>query len=73
MKIGVFEELLTADNKLLKELDSTDHDHQKILDIFAKRVNLYKDYFEKQHDPIIMAIIDLKNLVIQTSKHLIFV
>lgn len=44
----VFEELLIEDNKLLKELDKTGKNHQKILDIFAKRVSLHKDWFEKE-------------------------
>lgn len=71
MKIGIFEELLTADNKLIKELDNADHDHQKILDIFAKRVNLYKESFEKQHDPILKAIIDAKKSVIMSDMGLL--
>lgn len=71
MKISVLEELLTADNKLLKELDNTDHDHQKILDIFAKRVNLYKENFEKQHDPVVRAIIEAKKSIIMSDMGLL--
>ncbi|HEU4467619.1 MAG TPA: hypothetical protein VFR61_01115 [Nitrososphaeraceae archaeon] len=62
----VFEELLTADNKILKELDSAGKDHQKILDTFAKRVTLYKECADKQDDPIIKAIIDAKKSVIMS-------
>lgn len=47
----VFEELLIADNKILKELDSAGKDHQKILDNFAKGVTLYKECADKQDDP----------------------
>lgn len=36
----MFEELLIADNKILKELDSVGKDRHKILDNFAKRVTL---------------------------------
>jgi hypothetical protein len=71
MTQDVFEQLLIADNKLVKELDNADHDHQKILDIFAKRVNLYKEYFEKQHDPIMKAIIDAKKSVIMSDMGLL--
>ena len=71
MTQDVFEQLLIADNKLIKELDNADHDHQKILDIFAKRVNLYKEYFEKQHDPIMKAIIDFKKSVIMSDMGLL--
>ena len=36
----MFEELLIADNEILKELDSVGKDRHKILDNFAKRVTL---------------------------------
>lgn len=71
MTQDVFEQLLIADNELIKELDKAAHDHQKILDIFAKRVNLYKEYFEKQHDPIMKAIIDAKKSVIMSDMGLL--
>lgn len=42
-------------------------DHKKILDIFALRVNLYKDYADKEHDPIIKAIIEAKKSVVMSD------
>jgi|SRR5687767_2362295 hypothetical protein len=66
MGSDVFEELLRSDNKLLKELENPD-DHYKILDNFAKRVNLYKDFAEKEHDPIIKGIIEAKKSVVMSD------
>ena len=43
MGTDVFDELSIADNKLLKGLDNANEDHKKILDIFARRVTLYKE------------------------------
>jgi hypothetical protein len=67
----VFEELLIADNKILKELDSAGKAHHKILDNFAKRVTLYKECADKQDDPIIKAIIDAKKSVIMSDMGLL--
>ena len=67
----VFEELSLADNKILKELDHAKDNHKKILDIFAMRVNLYKECAEKQDDPIIRAIIDAKKSVIMSDMGLL--
>jgi len=39
-KIDVFEELLIADNKILKSLGTAKQNHKKILDMFARRVTL---------------------------------
>ena len=47
MKTQVFEQLLIEDSKILKELSLGEKDHKKILDIYALRVNLYKDYAKK--------------------------
>ena len=58
----VFRELF-GDNNLLKELENPDG-YNKILDNFAKRVSLYKDSADKEHDPIIKAIIEAKKSVI---------
>lgn len=66
----VFEELLIADNKLLKELENPG-DHNKILDNFAKRVTLYKECADKQNDPIIKAIIEAKKSVIMSDMGLL--
>ncbi len=67
---AVFEELLIADNKLLKELENLG-DHNKILDNFAKRVTLYKECADKQDDPIIKAIIEAKKSVIMSDMGLL--
>lgn len=71
MGTDVFEELLIADNKILKGLDKAKKDHKKILDIFARRVTLYKDCADKQHDPIVKAIIDAKKSVIMSDMGLL--
>ncbi|HKQ20902.1 MAG TPA: hypothetical protein VJS91_02590 [Nitrososphaeraceae archaeon] len=67
----VFEELTTEDNKLLKQLDIGKKDHKKILDVYALRVNLYKDFSDRQHDPIIKAIIEAKKSVVMSDMGLI--
>lgn len=70
-KIDVFEELLIADNKILKGLRIAKQNHKKILDIFARRVTLYKECAEKQDDPIVKAIIDAKKSVIMSDMGLL--
>jgi len=70
-KIDVFEELLIADNKILKGLQTAKQNHKKILDIFARRVTLYKECADKQDDPIIKAIIDAKKSVIMSDMGLL--
>ena len=70
MVAGVFEELLIADNKLLKELKNPGG-YNKILDNFAKRVNLYKDFAEKEHNPIIKAIIEARKSVVMSDMDLL--
>jgi hypothetical protein len=70
-RIDVFEELLIADNKILKGLDSAKQNHKKILDIFARRVTLYKECADKQDDPIIKAVIDAKKSVIMSDMGLL--
>jgi hypothetical protein len=67
----VFEELLIADNKILKELISAGKDHHKILDNFAKPVTLYKECADKQDEPIIKAITDAKKSVIMSDMGLL--
>jgi hypothetical protein len=42
-------------------------DYKAILDIFARRVTLYKECAEIQDDPIIKAIIDAKKSVIMSD------
>ena len=67
--MDVFEELFIADNKLLKELDNADH--AKILDVFARRITLYKQCADKQDDPMVKAIIDAKKSVIMSDMGLL--
>ena len=67
----VFEELTIEDNKLLKQIDIGNKDHKKILDLYALRVNLYKDFSDRQHDPIIKAIIEAKKSVVMSDMGLI--
>lgn len=71
MKTQVFEQLLLEDGKILKKLSLGEKDHKKILDIFALRVNLYKDYADKEHDPIIKAIIEAKKSVVMSDMGLL--
>ena len=71
MSTNVFEELLIEDNKILKTLSMGEKDHKKILDIYALRVNLYKDFANKQHDPIIKAIIEAKKSVVMSDMGLL--
>lgn len=71
MRQDVFEELLIADNKLLKENENSDHDRAEILDAFTKRFSLYKEWADKQHDPIIKAIVDAKKSVIMSDMGLL--
>ena len=71
MSTNVFEELLTEDNKILKTLSIGEKDHKKILDIYALRINLYKDFANKQHDPIIKAIIEAKKSVVMSDMGLL--
>ena len=67
--MDVFEELFIADNKILKELDNADH--AKTLDVFAKRITLYRECADKQHDPMVKAIIDAKKSVIMSDMGLL--
>ena len=71
LEMGVFDELFIADNKLLKEIENADQDHAKILDGFAKRVSLYKECADKEHDPLIKAIIEAKKSVIMSDMGLL--
>ena len=59
----IFEILDTEDNKILKLLESA-KDHKAILDLFARRVNLYKQCAEQTEDPLERGIIEAKKMVI---------
>lgn len=67
----VFDELLIEDNKILKTLKIGEKDHKKILDVYALRVNLYKQFANKEHDPIIKAIIEAKKSVVMSDMGLL--
>ena len=67
----VFEDLIIEDNKILKGLEIGNKDHTKILDTYAVRVNLYKEFAQRQHDPIIKAIIEAKKSVIMSDMGLL--
>ena len=54
-----------------KEIENSDHDRAEILDAFAKRVSLYKEWADKQHDPIVKAIVDAKKSVIMSDMGLL--
>jgi len=71
MNTQVFEQLLIEDNKLLKTLKIGEKDHKKILDVYALRVNLYKDFADREHDPIIKAIIEAKKSVVMSDMGLL--
>ncbi|HJR85243.1 MAG TPA: hypothetical protein VJ772_07740 [Nitrososphaeraceae archaeon] len=71
MKTQVFDQLLIEDSKILKKLSLGEKDHKKILDIYALRVNLYKEYADKEHDPIIKAIIEAKKSVVMSDMGLL--
>jgi hypothetical protein len=66
-KRNAFDELERADNKIIKKLNDAKRDYKAILDIFARRVTLYKECAEIQDDPIIKAIIDAKKSVIMSD------
>ena len=61
--MSIFDTLTLEDNKLLKLLEEA-KDHKKILDIFARRISLYKRCIEQTHDPIEKAIIEAKKMVL---------
>jgi len=67
----IFEELRVKDNTILKRLSIGKKDHKKILDIYALRVNLYKDFADKEDDPIIKAIIEAKKSVVMSDMGLL--
>ena len=69
--MSIFETLTLEDNKLLKQLDEIKDDHQKILDLFAKRVGLYKKCADQTPDPIEKAIIEAKKMVIMSNMGLL--
>lgn len=71
MPTQVFEELIIEDNKILKTLNIGEKDHKKILDVYALRVNLYKEFADREYDPIIKAIIEAKKSVVMSDMGLL--
>jgi uncharacterized protein YicC (UPF0701 family) len=69
--LSIFDTVTSEDNKILTQLDEVKHEHQKILDLFAKRVALYKKCAEQTHDPIERAIIEAKKMVIMSDMGLL--
>jgi hypothetical protein len=61
--LHIFEILDTEDNKILKLLESA-KDHKEILDMFARRVNLYKKCAEQTENHLERGIIEAKKMVI---------
>ena len=61
--MSIFDTLTVKDNKLLKLIEEA-KEHKAILDLFARRINLYKQCIEQTHDPIEKAIIEAKKMVI---------
>jgi hypothetical protein len=61
--LHIFEILDTEDNKILKLLEAA-KDHKAILDLFARRVNLYKKCAEQTENPLERGIIETKKMVI---------
>jgi hypothetical protein len=61
--LHIFEILDTEDNKILKLLESA-KDHKEILDLFARRVNLYKKCAEQTENHLERGIIEAKKMVI---------
>jgi hypothetical protein len=61
--LHIFDILDTEDNKIL-ELLETAKDHHEILDLFARRINLYKKCAEQTDDRMERGIIEAKKMVI---------
>ena len=69
--MSIFDTVTLEDNKLLKQIDEGKNEREQILDLFAKRVALYKKCAEQTHDPIERAIIEAKKMVIMSDMGLL--
>jgi hypothetical protein len=69
--LSIFDTVTLEDNKLLKQLEEGKHEHDKILDLFARRVELYKECIEKTDNPIEKAVIEAKKMVIMSDMGLL--
>jgi hypothetical protein len=61
--LHIFDILDTEDNKILKLLE-TAKDHTEILDLFARRISLYKKCAEQTENRMERGIIEAKKMVI---------
>jgi hypothetical protein len=61
--LHLFEILDTEDNKILKLLESA-KDHKTVLDLFARRVSLYKKCADRADNHMERGIIEAKKMVI---------
>jgi hypothetical protein len=61
---SVFDLLTIKDSKILKELDNAEGDHQKVMDILARRIALYGKAASKIDDPITRAIVNTRKSLI---------
>jgi hypothetical protein len=69
--MSIFDIVTTKDNKLLKLIEGAKNNHNKILDIFARRVQLYKKCAEQTDNPLEKAIIEAKKMVIMSDMGLL--
>jgi hypothetical protein len=63
LQICIFLKFTLEDNKLLKLLTQA-KDHKKILDLFARRISLYKRCVDQADNPTDKAIIEAKKMVV---------
>ncbi len=62
-RLHIFDILDTEDNKILKLLEAA-KDHTEILDLFARRISLYKKCAEQTDNRMERGIIDAKKMVL---------
>jgi hypothetical protein len=70
-KLSIFDTLSRRDNTLLALLESAKDNHDKVLDIFARRVELYKECIEQTDDPMEKGIIEAKKMIIMSDMGLL--
>jgi hypothetical protein len=63
-KLNVFEALLIQDNKILDELKGHEHDYDRKMQVWAKRLHLFKKSAEAIPDPIIKEMIYMKERMV---------
>ena len=64
---NIFGELLVAEHEILKEVPNLLGDHQKILELFAKRISLHTKFSNQTSDPTMKAIIETKKFVVMNE------